>query len=259
MRKRFLINLHLSSLDWFPAVINMKNKNFSVINESFTEDNIDDFNVIIPLNIPAIESIKNLKDVNENKIILCPSDDILITFYDKKLFSDFMNVHFKEYIPETVYNINSFPYLAKHKYGVFGELIFYIETIEDYVKHEINEDFLLQRYVKNNNDITGQFFVYKGKVISKFFYKQNTSGDYNIHKGKLINYEKIDFKNDVVMTEIFRIIEYTGFACVDFTEVNGKVFIYEINPRVGGTFMNNQEDFDIMFDIIYDFFNCTID
>lgn len=166
-----------------------------------------------------------------------------------------MNVHFKEYIPETVYDINNFPYLAKHKFGISGNLIFYIETMEDYIKYEVNEDFLLQRYVKNDNDMAGQFFIYKGKVISKFFYKQNTSGDYNILEGRLTNYKKIDFKNDIVMIELFRIINYTGFTCVDFTEVDGRVFIYEINPRVGGTFMSNQEDFDIMFDTIYDFFN----
>lgn len=58
MGKKFLINLHLSFDHWIPTIINIKNKNFSLLNDPFTENNINDFDIIIPLNIPAIESIK---------------------------------------------------------------------------------------------------------------------------------------------------------------------------------------------------------
>lgn len=57
----------------------------------------------------------------------------------------------------------------------------------------------------------------------------------------MIKYDIIDNKlccfNDI--KRIFKEINYTGMACVDFKIANGELKIFEINSRFGGTIVRN--------------------
>jgi len=68
-----------------------------------------------------------------------------------------------------------------------------------------------------------------------------------IQKGKMSNYVKvidnrIDFCMDI-FSKIFTKLNYTGFACADFKLYDDNLKIFEINPRLGGTIINDRLDF----------------
>ena len=116
-QKKILINLHGSYDDW-KCVFNALNiENICIIDEEFTTINTENFDVIIPL---STQLINNFYDANyiKNILVICPKCDIFNVFNDKILFSNFMNKHYKNNIPETVDDKNDYPYLAKHKRGV---------------------------------------------------------------------------------------------------------------------------------------------
>jgi glutathione synthase/RimK-type ligase-like ATP-grasp enzyme len=177
--------------------------------------------------------------------LLCPNNNIIEIFNNKIKFNEFMEENYKDNIPPTVIYKNIYPYLAKHKYGVGGCNIFIINNEYDIIKNNINDDYLLQKYINTDNLIMGQFLCINGKVLLKFFYKICVTENFFISRGKLKNYEKIEFNCNEVFIDLFKKLNYTGFACVDFTFHKNKVIIYEINPRVGGTFINDTDDFNI--------------
>lgn len=245
---KIIFNLYGSWNDWIKVCENIKNEKVIIKYENFYKnENLDEYKFIIPL---SIKSIINTLNNCENKNLLCPNKEIIELFNNKILFSKFMMDNFINNIPKTVHNINDYPYLAKHKYGIGGKNIFYIQNKNDYLNNKINNNYLLQKYVKSDNVMVGQYICKNGKIIFKSFYKTNIFDNFIIIKGKLNKYNKITFSNDQVIVEIFEKLNYTGFACVDFTFVHNNVIIFEINPRIGGTFINNKQDFNQFIDIL---------
>jgi len=47
-------------------------------------------------------------------------------------------------------------------------------------------------------------------------------------------------------------LEYNGFACADFIVENGEIIIFEINPRIGGSLIQNREKLNEFLDILLD-------
>jgi predicted ATP-grasp superfamily ATP-dependent carboligase len=75
-----------------------------------------------------------------------------------------------------------------------------------------------------------------GKIIDKVYF-YNTNNDKNlIKKGKIIDYQITEeLSDDLIFNLIFDNLKYSGFACIDFTIKNNNIFIFEINPRPGGS------------------------
>jgi len=220
-----------------------KLNNFTVINS----DVINNEKVFIPL------KPKNRSEyITNNAIILSPEDFIFNIFSDKILFSEYMGINYPNNIPETVYYLN-YPYLAKQRNSDGGSNIFMIKSLDDYEKYNIDDNFILQKYINSNIYIVGQYFIYNGNILFKKFYMRNVNYDYEIICGRIINYEKINV-NDEIFIDLFNKTNYTGFACVDFTIKDDTIIIFEINPRIGGTFSMDLDDFNECFDIIYNKF-----
>jgi len=248
--EKIIINLCNSWSDWIEVCKNIKSDKIVIKYENFSEnENFDEYKLIIPLSISSIiNTLDNCE--HEKSKLLCPNKEILKLCDNKIEFSKFMTENYTNNIPKMVNDINDYPYLAKHKYGIGGQNIFYIQSENDYINYKIDDDYLLQKYVKTNNYIVGQYVCKNGKIIFKSFYKTDICDDFTIIKGKLNKYHKIIFENDQILIEIFEKLNYTGFACVDFTFIDNNVVIFEINPRVGGTFMNDKSDFNQFIDII---------
>lgn len=205
-------------------------------------DNIEkDTTIAIPLTINAT--------IKLNKIIcnkFCPNNDLLEMFNNKRAFQEFMILYFPFNIPEPVFNIDDYPYLIKPIYGCGGNRIEYI-TIENNKTFNI-KDFIMERYIHNNNYYVGQYMVLNGKILWHCTYKTNIDKNtITIIRGKIKNYTIVEHE-DNLFNEIFKICNYTGFACIDFTILNDIVKIFEINPRVGGTFMDDEKNvFNALF------------
>ena len=60
-----------------------------------------------------------------------------------------------------------------------------------------------------------------------------------------------------IFKDIFKMLNYSGFACVDFTIVNEIPYIFEINPRPGGSLIRNETYFNRFITKLMVELNCT--
>lgn len=83
------------------------------------------------------------------------------------------------------------------------------------------------------------------------YFKSNCDPNiFSIKTGAIVNYEvlnNIDVDDDIYDT-LFSNLKFSGFACSDLIIVNGKIIIFEINPRIGGSLIANKTYFNIFLD-----------
>lgn len=224
-------------------------------------------------NITYVDSINSIDFTENCKIIpICPNDFIRhnmikLLFYtdlynisilnNKGLFAKFMMENFKDYIPLTIYyNVNnkliynskitSPIMILKSTMGAGGMNVKIIKD-SDFPKNieecKIIKNFVVSEYIKHSILYVAHFLIIKGILIDKIYFYLEIKSD-TIYQGRVKNYkvcEQLPY-NDNIFTKIFNKLNYSGFACIDFTILNNKIYIFEINPRIGGS---------LVFNIIY--------
>ena len=95
-------------------------------------------------------------------------------------------------------------------------------------------------------------------IIDKIYFYVNKTIN-KIYKGRVKNYEVTCGLpcDESIFINIFAKLNYSGFACVDFTIYNGKISIFEINPRIGGSLVFNVIYFNRFFTKLIEYYNDT--
>jgi carbamoylphosphate synthase large subunit len=60
--------------------------------------------------------------------------------------------------------------------------------------------------------------------------------------------------NNAVFNKIIKALNFTGFCNFDYRIRNGQIYIFEINPRYGASFVRNHPDFAIMLEDVRGYF-----
>jgi carbamoylphosphate synthase large subunit len=237
-------------------------------------------------NITYIDHINLIDSSHNYKIIpICPNDfvrydeDKLMFFTDanfvvklnnKGLFAEFMMENFKDYIPETIYyNVNdkqkyksslTTPFMIyKPVVGYGGQKVKIIEEsdyIKDEGKYESTFNIVISEYVQHSTSWVGHFVVMSGILIDKiYFYSEIEINE--IYKGPLHNYNVVEklLCDDSIFMRILIKLNYSGFASIDFTITNGKICIFEINPRIGASLVFNIRYFNRFFSSLIKYYN----
>lgn len=212
-------------------------------------DNIENYDYIIPVSpFDACELFE--KEISPEKIIgSAPS--IINLCDDKKKFSDFMIENNLKYLLPKMFEIKND--LQSDKLYIKKPRVSY-GSIDVYVKKgdEINNDdfdkYLIQDYVRSNEELVTHMYLEDGKCLHSKSYKYVFIND-NENNIKCDNcnftLEKYDLsKDDEEKLLLFlKIIKYTGFCNVNYKKIDSQIFIFEYNPRLGGSIVKNEEDF----------------
>lgn len=200
-------------------------------------------NLIIPL---SFEDMYLVSNSNIECEYLSPNDyNDIINLDDKcKFIKYFIDNNLDKYLPKT-YEIKSkdiqynkpiiYPAIQKINIGFGGNGIYLLKNKNDIKK--IN-NYIIQEYIINKDEYGGHFVCKNGEIIFHKILKKNHNKDFYIEKGPMDEFEIIDIDLcDFII--IFNKIKYTGACCVDFKYINNKIYIFEINPRFGGTLIEN--------------------
>jgi glutathione synthase/RimK-type ligase-like ATP-grasp enzyme len=105
-------------------------------------------------------------------------------------------------------------------------------------------EYFVQEFIMELKERSTHLFILNGIIKWGICYEIKHHARYHIQKGRMEKYKKITDFNFNVFQDIFIKLNYTGFACIDFKIINGKIKIFEINPRLGGTLVhgNNFEE-----------------
>jgi predicted ATP-grasp superfamily ATP-dependent carboligase len=195
-----------------------------------------------------------------NKIFYNTNKDIINLLIDKHRFCSYMNMtEYKIHIPTTLiscvhgkqlfHNKVVYPCIYKLCVSSGGASSHIIENKTQLIKTLRNnkQHFVIQEYITSCDEYSGHFYVRDGNIIfSKIYHLVNKKTNY-IQKGRMLNYNTVDNQNYInVFQSIFKMMNYTGFACIDYKLINNIPIIFEINPRLGATIVVGIEDFILM-------------
>ena len=239
--------------DWtehFYKIQNSKIVNIKVNKNVYLDKN----NIIIPT------SYSDMKNISKcDAFVFSPSSINVETLNNKQLFISFIEKNnLLKYIPDVYFNVNKkiidFIYPCIYKLnivsGASNSRILLSEN--DLKRIKLDRNCIIQKYIKSNIEYSGYFIVKDGEIKFDIYYKETKNTDLFIINGKHMKYEKINMSEyNIYFNEIFKCLNYTGFACADFRLENEKLKIFEINPRFGGTLVHNQIDFQLTIDELY--------
>jgi len=225
---------------------------------------IDNKNINLNLIIPC--SIEEILYCNSNysslNNIICCRDSTLVDMLDNKLkFILWMNQNnFSTNIPElyyskvdnieTKYSEFTFPCISKNIVATAAVGSYFINSPKD-INYN-NNNFTIQKYIDSPDEYTCHFYV-KNKLIlySKVFKTSNLNKLYMI-KGSITNYVVLNLEDKYldIFKNIFEKLNYNGFACANCRIKDDILYIFEINPRLGGSIVKNNYFFRELIDLV---------
>jgi carbamoylphosphate synthase large subunit len=131
------------------------------------------------------------------------------------------------------------PYIVKRKVAHMGMDCYVIDTPEKEKEHlhEINHpDFFCQEIVPGKKEYATHLIFRDGKMVcalnvvyifSTPFYVKGVDKFIGNKIGKCPHLD--------LFTDILNAINFEGICCFNYKEIDGKPYVFEINPRFGGS------------------------
>jgi len=239
--------------------------------ENDIKDKNKNISLIIPLKFEQMKFIienKNILNSNKVNIICCDSYDTIDLLDSKCRFIKFMiSNNFTHLIPKvhilfhdgriSMPNpIRTYPIIFKFGSicaGGGSKVCHSAKDLSECTENSYGYDFIVQEYINDSTEYSGHMFIKNGIIVHAIYYKTVNENKFYIQHGRMREYTRvtkvIDFSQDV-FGDIFKLLNYTGFACVDFKIINNNVKIFEINPRFGGTLIHNKDGLNEMLDVL---------
>lgn len=246
--KNVLVGVNTFSSDWLDCIKKIKKPNLIIL-DFFDKDFIykiyqEKIDWIIPLSDKDYLMIKNCWYIDKNKI-LYPNNDISTLLDNKLLFTKYMIENFNDLIPKIFYLDNikiediKYPVISKPIYSRNGSNMKIYHDEKEFMN--CDNKIIIQEFIDILYEYGAYLLCINGKIINwkiiKYQYLK-----YNIKKNNFpINYEDDETFNIELFQPLISKLNYSGGACINFKfdQINNKIYIFEINPRFGGSAFSN--------------------
>lgn len=251
--KNILIGKNTFAPDWLDAIKSISKPNIFV-----RDFETDDLNKIISMHnieiiIPMSFIDYNIAKKSVGNILILFPDEITYELLNNKLeFTKWMCDKFPSMIPRVYYLDGlkiadiSFPAISKPIYSSNGQKIKIYHDLKSFESN--NDKLIIQKFIKYEYEYGGFFLCANGKIINyrilkykypKFHIKQKNfpTNSSCVKKFPIELFEPIIFE-----------LGYSGGINFDFkyNESKNKIYIFEINPRFGGSAFTNNFIYDLM-------------
>lgn len=207
--------------------------------EEFTAENVKKNDLVVPLNMDDLRYLARMPQLVKHNLIPIPNLEAIDVCDDKYLFYKTLE---KQGFGDVMPKIGSdllYPYVLKKKVAQSGDDCFIIRNAEDQEKHEHlinNPDYFCQQMIQGNKEYATHLFYKSGRVVCSINVKYVFAGGSFVKgKDKFICTEISSCPHLDLFASILDAIDYEGLCCFNYKEINGKPFIFEINPRFGGS------------------------
>jgi predicted ATP-grasp superfamily ATP-dependent carboligase len=222
-------------------------------------DNYEEIPIELDYKIISTSMIDSVKYCNHPKSIFKGNLNSIDTMTNKSKFAEFMINNFNDNHPlcyyynydDITYNYNVITdkMISKPNIGYAGSDIYIL-----YEKQNLPNR-VISKYIEHTTYYSGHFLVKNGHIIKKIYFRTYNNDPLFIKCGSITDFDilhNLDSYNDNIYSNIFTKLNYSGFACADFTIIDNNIIIFEINPRIGGSLFTHTY-------IAYDFFKVLID
>lgn len=197
---------------------------------------------IIPLNEYQTWQLYNEK----LKHVISPPILKILAFANKNSFNEYVVKHnLVQFTPKVYSNVNEIPkgtmciikpYLNSNGYNM---------RITDIVTPEDFEKTIIQEYIPKTKEYSSNIVVKNGKIILCFTYETafESSTVIKSYPHNLGISAKVEIRREYLDIMEKFLVEYTGVCNIDYTFDESKnIKIFEINPRLGGTLIRNNNE-----------------
>ena len=211
------------------------------------------------------EDIFALSNTHSNHVSLFPSKDAIETCHNKARFRDFLLENgLSQFMPYPISIFSphiDFPVIHKPVRGKASDgirisanrLDILVNDVIGRIKsRSLKKRFLIQQYIPGGNEYNLYCVCVAGELIWSV-------ARYRKIKSQIFRPE-IDHENDQeleltkdcmeVFRKIFKLLDFSGPACVDFTLIDGLPVIFEVNPRFGGGLFTSANMRDSLIDCL---------
>ena len=186
--------------------------------------------------------------------------DMLMTFHDKIKFNQFMvdnglEINIPTLLPKPP---NYFPCIVKPSINSSGNDMFIIKDYSDWntLGHKFNSNhYFIQKYIISNTIYTSHLLSKNGEYLIGSTYKSVKPTKFYIQRASIKNYTRRNLNDTEIelFSKILKLNNYHGVCCVNYDyDENNVIKIFEINPRFGGSLINNESDFLLFLKTIND-------
>lgn len=256
--KNVLIGTNTYYYDWKLSLnkINKENVVFCNFNNFLNLEKIiinKNVSYIIPLSVVDYNLVKNnIKLLNNDLKVLYPTEEIFKLLNNKNMFTEFMLNNFIECIPDVYYLNNKklknieYPVISKPIYSTNGLNMKIIYNDNELLK--LNNYNNIQKFIEYEYEYGAFMLCIDGIIqtqkIIRFKYDK-----YNIKKTNFPKkYEHVENLNTNIFKNIINKLNYSGGINIDFKvdELSGNIYIFEINPRFGGSAFTNDFIYELL-------------
>ena len=197
---------------------------------------------VLPLSDKDYESIKNItSEMASDLKIIYPNKETIELLNNKNLFTEFMLNNYIEYIPDIYYLNNiklkdiEYPAIYKPIYSTNASNMVIVHNENDFFKLQNNNN--IQKFIDDEYEYGGYMLCIDGKIINYKIIRHKYRKHYIKKTNFPKNYENVENFDITIFENIFNKLNYSGGACINFkfNETTNKLYIFEINPRFGGT------------------------
>lgn len=205
--------------------------------------------------IPLLEShMQELCNANIKNVVMA-NFDIIYKFSNKKLFTDYVRENdLESYVPLTYQNFDQIPsdsllivkpFCNSNGYGM--------EIKNRITKNEFRRN-IIQKYIENIEEYVSHIVAIDGKIIHCITYNYIFDKDIHIkvYPVNTNNTKKVEISKYYIdiMEKFLSKCSYNGMCNIDFVITKeGDIKIFEINPRLGGSMIRNNNE-DLIYTII---------
>lgn len=245
--KNILIGTNMYYADWNIALNKINKKNIIICNFTNLDEvkNIilcNNIDYILPLSIKDYDLIKTYcLELGCNIKIIYPSKETAELLNNKNLFTEFMLKNYNEYIPDIYYLNNiklkeiEYPAIYKPIYSTNGTNIVIIHNNNDFLNLKNHNN--IQKYIEDEYEYGAYMVCIDGIIINCKIIRCKYN-NFNIKINNFQdNYEIVEHFDIKIFENILNTLNYSGGICIDFkfNELTNKLYIFEINPRFGGS------------------------
>jgi hypothetical protein len=210
--------------------------------DAFTPENIKKYNVLIPLNIDDVRAISKYPDLTKDKLIPVPDLSVVNICDDKYLFNKTLTEKgFEAVIPKIGTDL-PLPFFLKKKVSSAGNDCRLISNAEQ--KKELKDlidspDYFCQEVIAEKTEYATHILFKDHKIATTlsikytFFNRVSVNGKDDFACTEICDCDHLD-----TFSAILEAIGYQGLCCFDYKVIDGKPYIFEINPRFGGSLGN---------------------
>lgn len=204
-----------------------------------SEDNIKDYDVIVPLTINDLKYLNDKRELIINNPLPIPSIESVLLCDDKYLLNQALTKNgFGSLIPKMGGTL-TYPYILKKRTDEWAQNCYIIKnsqqekTFSDII---VNPEYFTQEFITGSYEYALHAIFKNGKILCSMNIEYTFETESPIKGQEKRVYKKICHCPYLdIFSSILASIGFEGLCCFNYKVHDNKPFIIEINPRFGGS------------------------